>query len=36
MAIIVALAALYFFRLNALYLFAIAGVVYVISRARGE
>jgi len=36
MAIIVALAALYLFELRALYLFAIAGVVYMISRARGE
>lgn len=34
MAAIVAVAALYFFELKALYLFAIAGIIYIILRNR--
>lgn len=36
MAIILALGAIYLFREKALYLFAIAGVTYLVSRARGK
>ena len=36
MAIILALGAFYLFEYKALYLFVIAGVIYVISRSRGK
>jgi len=35
MAIIVGAAALYFFGLHALYLFAIAALIYLVARSRG-
>jgi len=36
MTIILGLGALYFFEFNALYLFAIAALIYVVARSRGS
>ena len=35
MAAIIGAGALYFFGLKALYLFAVAGVIYLVARSRG-